>query len=165
MLDTLPDYAELHALSNFSFLRGASHAKELVQTAAQLGYTALAITDECTMSGVVRAYEAVQKSDHALQLIIGTELTTTDGLKLVLLCTSHTGYTQLCRLITRGRRAAPKGQYQLTRDDLLEILASPAHSDPAVLVLWSPTHDNIASGHWLKQHFGGRCWLAVSLLF
>ncbi len=170
MPDTLPDYAELHALSNFSFLRGASHAKELVHTAAQLGYTALAITDECTMSGVVRAYEAIQKADLSLQLIIGTELTTSDGLKLVLLCTSHTGYTQLCRLITRGRRAAPKGQYQLTRSDLLEILARPSAADaaPHVLALWCPSsqqHHDTDSGHWLKQHFGDRCWIAVSLLF
>ena len=48
-------YAELHCLSNFTFLRGASHPEELVERASQLGYTAIAITDECSVAGVVRA--------------------------------------------------------------------------------------------------------------
>ncbi|MEM9533865.1 MAG: PHP domain-containing protein, partial [Pseudomonadota bacterium] len=122
-------YAELHCLTNFSFLRGASHARELVETAHKLGYRALAITDECTMAGVVRAYEAAEKLNFAI--IIGTEVTTEDGLHLVLLATSHDGYTRLCQLITQARRAAPKGEYLLTRADLSDGL-------PGVLVLWCP---------------------------
>ena len=52
----LPGYAELHCRSNFSFLTGASHPEELVERAAALGYAALAITDECSLAGVVRAH-------------------------------------------------------------------------------------------------------------
>ncbi|MEM7707708.1 MAG: PHP domain-containing protein, partial [Pseudomonadota bacterium] len=165
-----PPYAELHCLSNFSFLRGASHAKELVQTASELGYQALAITDECTMSGVVRAFEAANglPPEKRLQLIIGTEIITEDGLKLVLLATTHRGYTQLCQLITRGRRAAPKGQYRLSRQDVLEELLDTPPDAPDVLLLWCPDdeqRDDRDSGHWLQQHFAGRCWIGVELLF
>ena len=78
-----PNYAELHCLSNFSFLRVASHPEELVQRAAELGYSALAITDECSVSGVVRAHVAAKKTK--LRLIVGSEITLADGLKLVLL--------------------------------------------------------------------------------
>ena len=67
-----PSYAELHCLSNFSFLRGASHAEELVERAAKLGYAALAITDECSLAGVVRAHVAAKA--HGLKLIVGTEV-------------------------------------------------------------------------------------------
>ena len=109
-------YAELHCLSNFSFLRGASHPEELVERAAHLGYTALAITDECSVAGVVRAHLAAR--NHALKLIVGTELRLDDGLRCVLLATNRVGYAQLCRLITRGRRAARKGEYKLERRDL-----------------------------------------------
>ena len=56
----MSDYAELHCLSNFSFLRGASHPAELVTRAHELGYRALALTDECSLAGVVRAYEAAR---------------------------------------------------------------------------------------------------------
>ena len=79
----LPPYAELHCLSNFSFLRGASHPEELVERAQALGYAALAITDECSLAGVVRAHLAAK--DAGLPLVIGSEFTLADGLKLVLL--------------------------------------------------------------------------------
>ena len=108
-------YAELHCLSNFSFLRGASQPQELVERAAELGYAALALTDECSVAGVVRAHLAAR--EHSLKLIVGTELRLDDGLRCVLLATNRRGYAQLCRLITRGRRAAQKGQYKLRRSD------------------------------------------------
>ena len=69
---SLPEYAELHCLSNFSFLRGASHPEELVERAAALGYRALAITDECSLAGAVRAHQAAKES--GLKLILGTEI-------------------------------------------------------------------------------------------
>ena len=69
MFDTLPAYAELHCLTNFTFLRGASHPEELAERAAELGYSALAITDECSLAGVVRAHVAAK--EHNLKLIIG----------------------------------------------------------------------------------------------
>ncbi len=112
----LPAYAELHCLSNFSFLRGASHPEELVERAVTLGYAALAITDECSVSGAVRAHLAAQ--DAGLPLVIGSELTLADGMKLVLLATDRASYGNLTQLITRGRRQAKKGAYVLSRDDV-----------------------------------------------
>ena len=64
-------YAELHCISNFTFLRGASHPRELVNTASNLGYKAIAITDECSLAGVVKAHVAAQEC--SLTLIIGSE--------------------------------------------------------------------------------------------
>jgi hypothetical protein len=118
----LPAYAELHCLSNFTFLRGASHPWELIERACELGYKGLAITDECSVAGVVRAHEAVKKSEaaqsSAFKLIIGSEIRLEDGLKLVLLAASRRGYGNLCTLITLGRGRAKKGGYRLTREDL-----------------------------------------------
>ena len=109
-------FAELHCLSNYSFLRGASHPEELVQEATGLGYRALAITDECSMSGVVKAHLAAK--DSPLKLIVGAEFHCIDGFTLVLLAPSRTAYGQLCTLITRLRRRAKKGTYHLTLSDL-----------------------------------------------
>ena len=76
MFDALPAYVELHCLSNFTFLRGASHPEELVARAAKLGYSALAITDECSLAGVVRAHVAAK--EHDFKLIIGAEFLVED---------------------------------------------------------------------------------------
>ena len=111
-----PAYAELHCLSNFTFLRGASHPHELVQQAVALGYRALALTDECSVAGVVRAHMAAK--DRPLKLIIGAEFRLSCTLKFAALAINRAGYAQLCRLITRGRRAAAKGAYTLHRADL-----------------------------------------------
>src|SRR5687768_18144212 len=83
----LPDYAELHCLSNFSFLRGASHPGELVERAKALGYRALALTDECSLAGAVRAHQAAKEC--GLKLILGTEITIEKDLKLVLLASDR----------------------------------------------------------------------------
>ena len=128
----LPAYAELHCLSNFSFLRGASHPEELVERAQALGYAALAITDECSFSGVVRAHLAAK--DAGLPLVIGSEVTLADGVKLVLLATDRASYGNLAQLITRGRRSAEKGSYALSRDDVA------AFAD-GLLALWVPPDD------------------------
>src|SRR3974390_590478 len=112
----IPGYAELHCLTNYSFLRGASDPEELVHRASSLGYRALAITDECSVAGIVRAHVAAK--DVGLKLIIGTELTLSDGLKLVLLATRIRGYEAMCELITKARRAADKGEYLLHRADI-----------------------------------------------
>jgi error-prone DNA polymerase len=115
--DTDPAYAELTCCSNFSFLRGASHPEELVRQAMALGYSALALTDECSLAGVVRAYQAAEET--GLHLIVGTDLRLHDGPRLTLLARSLVGYRTLCRLITHARRAAGKGEYRLGTDDLL----------------------------------------------
>ena len=169
----IPDapYAELHCLTNFTFLRGASHPHELVGQAVELGYEALAITDECSVAGVVRAHVAAK--GQQLKLIIGSELRLTCGLKLVALATNRRGYGRLCRLITRGRRAAAKGGYSLTRADLEENRLEHC------LILWLPGKARGTTsgpqGHefeppdpeearWLEEHFRGRLWIAVELL-
>jgi error-prone DNA polymerase len=125
-----PAYAELHCLSNFTFQRGASTAKELFARAKRLDYTALAITDECSLAGIVRAYEAAK--DTGLKLIVGAEFALADGPRFALLAQDHDGYTNLCRLITQGRRAAEKGEYHLTRADL------EAQPRDGLLALWLP---------------------------
>src|SRR3954471_13117566 len=116
MYSSLPLYAELHCLSNFSFLRGASQPQELVQRAAGLGYSALAITDECSVAGAVRAHMAAK--EVGLPLIIGSEIALADGPRLVLLATGRKGYGRLSALITLGRTRADKGAYQLSCADL-----------------------------------------------
>jgi error-prone DNA polymerase len=156
-----PAYAELHCLSNFSFLRGASHAEELVAQARELGYTALAITDECSFAGVVRAHSAVKKIGGGIKLLIGTELDL-DGLRLVIIARHRAGYARLSRLITRGRRAAEKGSYRLTRADVADLLCG----DDGTLLLWLPAlgHAPATDGEWLRTHFAGRAWIAVELV-
>ncbi|MDH3532200.1 MAG: error-prone DNA polymerase [Gammaproteobacteria bacterium] len=151
-------YAELHALSNFTFLRGASHPEELVETAVRLGYEALAITDECTMSGIVRAHTAA-KQYGLKKLIIGSELHLQSGRKLVVLAQNRDGYAALCELITAARRAAEKGHYELTRLAFESGL-------PGCLVLWVPDkrYELDVEDHWLRETFRDRLWIAVELL-
>ena len=151
-------YAELHCLSNFTFLRGASHPEELVETATKLGYAALAITDECSVSGVVRAHMAAKESGLK-KLIVGAEFRLESALKLIVLAKSRAGYAALCRLITRGRRAAKKGSYKLTEDDFREGLHD-------CLVLWVPGNQLLlgAEDVWITDVFRGRLWIAVELL-
>jgi error-prone DNA polymerase len=155
-----PAYAELHCLSNFSFLRGASHPQELVERAHELGYEALAITDECSVAGVVRAHDAFRKLPAGTplrKLIIGTEITLEDGLKLVLLATDRESYGRLCALITRGRMPVEKGSYRLARADLAEGL-------PGCLALWVPgPKPETAEAGFVTEHFAGRAWIAVEL--
>ena len=117
----IPDYAELHCLSNFSFLRGASHAEELVERAQALGYTALAVTDECSFAGIVRAHVAAKQV--GVKLLIGTELVLADGMRLVLLAQNRAGYGNLSAIISLGRRRAEKGSYHLNRGDLARGVA------------------------------------------
>jgi error-prone DNA polymerase len=151
-------YAELHALSNFSFLRGASHPAELITRAHALGYRALALTDECSLAGVVRAHEALRDlRDAAFRLIIGAEFRACCGLKLVLLAPSQRAYGQICRLITLGRRRSKKGEYRLTRSDFESGLED-------CLALWiAPADATMKQAVWLREFFPARGWLAVEL--
>jgi DNA-directed DNA polymerase III PolC len=154
-------YAELHALSNFSFLRGASQPEELIAQAHRLHYRGLALTDECSLAGAVRAHVAAKQL--GLPLIIGTELTCTDELKLVVLATDRTSYGAMSRLISRARRASVKGRYALDRGDLENAL-------DGCLILWLPRAGRASSqrqeadGRWLRERFAGRVWIGVELL-
>ena len=150
----LPAYAELHCLSNFSFLRGASHPEELVERAQTLGYAALALTDECSVAGAVRAHIAAKELGQ--KLVIGSEFTLTDGLKLALYATDRESYGDLVQLITRGRRHAKKGLYALTRDDIAAL-------GSRFLALWFPGSE-MAEARWIADVFGKRAWIAAELI-
>ncbi|MDO4904907.1 MAG: error-prone DNA polymerase [Lautropia sp.] len=119
--DEGPAYAELHCVSDFSFLRGAASAAQLFQRAKACGYRALAITDECSLAGIVRAFEASRAT--GIPLIVGSEFQLSDGPRFVLLVENQRGYEALCTLISTGRRAADKGQYRLDRRDVESWLA------------------------------------------
>jgi DNA-directed DNA polymerase III PolC len=154
-------YVELHTLSNFSFLRGASQPEELIAQAKRLNYRGLALTDECSLAGVVRAHVAAKQ--HGFPLIIGTELNCIDGLKLVVLATDRASYGAMSRLISRARRASTKGRYALARVDLENAL-------DGCVIIWLPRSDRAsaqrldADGRWLRERFPGRLWLGVELL-
>jgi error-prone DNA polymerase len=152
----LPGYAELHCLSNFTFLRGASHPEELVERARDLGYGALALTDECSVAGVVRAHVAARQC--GLKLIVGSEFRFDDGLKLVLLAADREGYGHLCTLITRGRMRAAKGSYRLSRSDLGQNL------DGCLALLLPPDPPDTGQARFVAERFPGRAWIAAELL-
>lgn len=164
--DGLPAYAELHCLSDFSFQRGASTARELFARASRLKYSALAITDECSLAGIVRALQASNglveaaargSKPAAVPLIVGSEMAIEDGPRCVLLVESKPGYTALCALITAARRRAKKGSYSLLRSDFDRPL-------DGLLALWLPDDEpDPAQGRWLAERFPSRCWIAVEL--
>ena len=154
-------YAELICQSNFSFLVGASHPEELVLQAEQYGYHAIAITDECSVAGVVRAYRFINENELAIKLIVGSRLTVTlmSGFKvhLTLLCPNRKAYAELCRVITNSRRRCDKGAYELHEWDLKTI--------KHCLVLWQPIDDQESDdywGAWLQKHYANRLWLAIT---
>jgi len=151
-------YAELHCLSCYSFLRGASHPHELVERAAGLGYAALAITDECSLAGVVKAHVAARQLD--LRLIIGSEFNLVEGIRLVALAPSRAAYSELSGLISMARRRAPKGEYRATLRDVIFHLKR-------CLLLWLPQDDDEATRAWglqLSRLCKKRVWLGVTCL-
>ncbi|NRF28139.1 error-prone DNA polymerase [Vibrio coralliilyticus] len=148
-------YAELFCQTNFSFLTGASHAEELILQADFLRYHALAITDECSVAGVVRAYRAIKTHNLNIKLIIGSMFWLNDECQVVLLCPNREAYAELCRIITNARRRTEKGQYQLAEWDLMSL----RHC----MIVWLPSHQHSDQkwGHWLAQHHQPRLWLGV----
>jgi error-prone DNA polymerase len=169
-MSPIPDYAELRCVSNFSFLRGASQPEELIERAKQLGYAALAMADECSMAGVVRAHVAAKQ--HELKLLLGSQFEVdwgraaspvTTPFVLTVLATNVHGYGNLCQFITKLRRSSEKGTYRL---DIADI-SGPELAD--CVVLMSPKRmaepaQLEAAARWLLDHFLGRCWLGVELL-
>ena len=162
----LPGYAELHCLSNFSFQRGASHPKELVARAAQLGYQALALTDECSVAGVVRAWEAAKEC--GLHLIVGSEFVWGD-LRLVALARDAQGWGNLCEFITAARAVAPKGQYHVGPGSPFSLLQG-------CELLLAPCRERMGASDFVAVsaclssaraqfglNFDGHLWLAVEL--
>ena len=123
-------YAELQVTSNFSFLRGASHPEELVATAAALGYRAIAITDRNTLAGVVRAHAVAKLAE--IRFVVGARLDLDDGPSLLCFPTDRAAYGRLSRLLTTGRRRAPKGECRIGLADVL------AHGDGQILIALPP---------------------------
>jgi error-prone DNA polymerase len=177
----LPAYAELHCRSNFSFLSGASHPEELVVRAHALGYGALALTDECSLAGVVRAHAEAKRVD--LHLIIGTEIQLTHppvkgkpdaqpGPRLVLLAQTRRGYGNLAQWVTVARRRAAKGQYLAHPSDVEGRVPHAPYlaglPDCIALLLpgaLQPFETVFAHAMWLKTWFGvERAFIAVQLL-
>ena len=169
-MSVLPHYAELRCLSNFSFLKGASKPEELVSRAKEIGYSALALTDECTMAGIVRAH--VQAKESGLKLLVGSQVQVEPEdrpgmgkpFNLVVLACNLNGYGNLCEFITRLRRSSDKkGTYRL----LLESVRVEDLADCLVVV--SPERSStpeqlLVLGQWMLQHFIGRCWWGVEQL-
>ncbi len=138
-------YVELHCKTNFSFLEGASHPAELVNEAARLGYAGMAVTDRSSLAGVVRAHTAAK--EVGLKLVVGAEVTLVDASPILLWAMNRDGYGRLCRLLTRGRRQASKGECLLTFADVAEhadgllagVLLPQAHRENAGLGALSPS--------------------------
>ena len=149
-------YSELICQSVFSFQTGASTPEELVTTAAFLGYPAIAITDECSVAGVVRAHTEIERQGLPVKLIVGSLFHFSPSLSFVLLCPDKQAYTELCRLITNARRRAPKGEYSLAEWDLLSL--------KHCLILWLPSSEPEQQqywGNWLSTHHPSRTFIAA----
>ncbi len=155
-------YAELHCRTNFSFLQAASHPDELVQRAVELGYQSLAITDINTLGGIVRANTATKElpDKQSLHLIIGAEIRPVDAPPVVLWAKNRQGYSQLCTLITRGRRRAPKGKCHLSFDDLAQ------HTDGLLAGIVPSLHEetfSVEDGRRYRDLFGKSAYLLAEL--
>ena len=158
-----PRFAEVLALSNFSFLKSASHPEELVQQAKALGYCAIGIADECSLAGIVRAHQAAK--EHNIQLLVAAQFVFAhnspfEGQRIALIVKNKTGYTHLCRLITQARSRAFKGDYLFTREDLADI-------PPGLQLLLIPDERNKAGFpallSWCAKRFTGRMHVVCSL--
>jgi error-prone DNA polymerase len=152
------NHVELHCLSCYSFLRGASHPHELVKRAAQLNYTALAITDECSLAGIVKAHVAAK--EVGLKLIVGSEFNLAESIKLVALAPSKTAYGELSGLISMARRRSSKGEYRATLRDVIFHLKR-------CLLIWLPQGDGETERAWglqLARLCKNRVWIGTTNL-
>ena len=158
-------YAEVQAASNFTFLTGASHAEELVNQAAQLGYRGMAITDAHSLAGIVRAHVAAKEA--GLPLAVGTRLQLQCDhdrtINLSTYPTDRASYGRLCRLLTLGKRRAAKGECHLSLHDFLE------HAADLLAVLNPPEHIDdhfVAIAAGLRELLSrDRLWLAARFAY
>ena len=159
----LPNYAELRCVSNFSFQRGASFPQELVERAHQYGYSAIAITDYCSVAGIVRAH--IEAKERGIKLLVGSQFEVTGDLPftLVVLACNTNGYGNLCQFITKLRRSSQKGSYRLSIDDVRRD-----ELDDCVVIACPERHAKsdqlLTLGRWLLTHFIGRVWLGLDQL-
>lgn len=153
-------YVELQVTSNFSFLEGGSHAKELVDRAVALGHPAIAITDRNSLAGIVRAYKAC--IGQPIDLIVGCRLDFQDGRSLLCFPQDRAAYGRLCELLTLGRRRAPKGECHLSYDDFL------AHGEGQIAVALASAEIEPDFSRFLSrlcQDFPQRAYLALTHLY
>ena len=156
----MPGYVELHGTSNFSFLRGASHPEELVETAARLDHAAIAIVDRNSLAGVVRAHIAAKA--HGIKLIVGACLDLEDGARLICLPTDRQAYSRLSRMLSVGKRRAAKGTCLLTRQDVIE------YAEGQIFLLLPPKclpADYTAELRSWAEACPAACYLAASMLY
>jgi error-prone DNA polymerase len=151
-------YAELQVTTNFSFLRGAAHPDELVVTAAALGHQAIAITDRNSLAGVVRAHHAAK--EVGLRLVVGCRLDLRDGTSLLAFSEDRGSYGRLTRLLTLGKRRAPKGECHLDYADVV------AHGDGQIVVVLPIDASDVAEfAIRVAADFRGRAYLAAHHLY
>ena len=133
-----PRFAELAAMTNFSFLRGASHPEEMVARAAELGLAGIGIADHNSLAGVVRAHTFARENAEAMsgaRVVPGARLAFIDGAPDALVYPKdRAAYGRLCRILTEGNLRAPKGECWLKLDDLLE------RGEGLQVVVMPPTH-------------------------
>ena len=164
----MPGYAELQVTTNFSFLRGASHPEEMVRTAAELGLAAVAVNDRNTLAGVVRAHVAARET--GMRLVVGARLDLVDAPSVLCLPRDRTAYGRLSRLLTIGRRRAPKGSCEIGLADLLDhaagqiLIALPPETPPATQDgrIDAGFEDHLVS---LRRRIGPAVHLAASHLY
>jgi len=149
-----PRYAELQVTTNFSFLRGAAHPDELVVTAAALGHAAIAITDRNSLAGIVRAHHAAK--EVGLRLVVGCRLDLRDGTSLLAFPEDRAAYGRLSRLLTLGKRRAPKGECHLDYADVV------AHGEGQIVVVLTEKAEFAAR---VGADFRGRAYLAAHHLY
>lgn len=155
-------YAQLYTTTNFTFLTGASHPQELVARAVELGYEALAITDECSLAGIVKAYNAIKQLPEdrrdTFKLLIGSRFRLSNGLHLIAIAPDRKAYAELSGFITLARRRAEKGSYEAHMEDLRFRLQT-------CLIIWlAEPHFTGAYGdaHILKRAFKERLWIGIN---
>ena len=146
-------YVPLWCKTNFSFLEGASHPEEMVETAARLGLPALAITDRNGVYGMVRAFDESRK--RGVKLITGSQVSVTDGSSLILLAQDRAGYANLCRLISKGHLRNPKGTCAVSWNEAAES----AHG---LIALWPGDQASDSGLGTLKGAFGDRLYAVVA---
>ena len=148
-------YSELFCQSNYSFLEGASHAEELVLQADFLRYKALAVTDECSLAGIVKVHSAIKQHKLSLKQIVGSMFWLNEECQVILICPNREAYAELCRIITNARRRSSKGHYQLSEWDIM--------SAKHCFIVWLPQQKNEDAhwGQWLSQHHSGRLWIGL----
>lgn len=148
-------YVPLWCKSNYSFLEGASHPAELIETAAEYGLPSVALTDRNGVYGVVRAWEASRTVNQPF--ILGAQVAVEPGSTLVLLVRDREGYARLCSLLTLGHQDRPKGEFAVTWEQV-------SNHAQGLTALWrheGPSPGE-AAGAVLTEAFAGRAYAMVS---